>query len=248
MAVESASMQGEAALDAPPNKKTTTPVPALNDKLRIKRLQELLETISQQLGSSSGHSPIPNNLNHQAHPEEEEEAKTLECPISSPNTTIHTTPPATTSPPLLNLLSSALTKTTTLFAITPPRSPRAENQLSYNLTVNAKYRAHMDNAPERAVELEKDLRGIVTDVEELVPLVEECKAVVAEMAGGESGDVATGGPCSVAKGMRAQAFVTSEPDEYFAKRGVVVAEGIGEDGMTLEERMGRAEIKSRSFV
>ncbi|GIZ46672.1 hypothetical protein CKM354_000979000 [Cercospora kikuchii] len=83
---------------------------------------------------------------------------------------------------LSTLLENAIDKTASLFAIEPPRSPGAESHLSYSLEVNSKYRVHMDKAPERAVELEKDLRAAKAVLGDAAGLVEECKSVASKVA------------------------------------------------------------------
>lgn len=152
---------------------------------QVARLEALLDDLSKLLKRP---------YDQRNSPEEEERSTTLdqensdsgfsdEQPSPSTGTSSHERPDQETSekPTLSTLLENAIDKTASLFAIEPPRSPGAESHLSYSLEVNSKYRVHMDKAPERAVELEKDLRAAKTVLGNAAGLVQECKSVASKV-------------------------------------------------------------------
>lgn len=183
---------------------------------QIARLQEILEQLSQRLGTSD-----------------------------RPSVRVALVP----------LLDSALDKTANLFTVQPPRSPGAEKRMSYSLNVNAKYHTHMDDAPARAAELEKDLKGAKLSTEGVKALMDECKLIAGDLAKEHSTRKQTK--------YRPAAFVSE--DDYGNAReggkveggkvedgkvegGKVQGEGKVKDGVKLEERMKKAEIKSERFL
>ncbi|KAF2216497.1 hypothetical protein CERZMDRAFT_93787 [Cercospora zeae-maydis SCOH1-5] len=137
--------------------------------------------------------------------------------------------------PLSTLLENAIDKTANLFAIEPPRSPRAESQMSYSLSVNSNYRVHMDKAPERAVELEKDLRAAKMVVRDVAGLVEECKTVAKQVSAEKEAAQNRGDePATAGRGVNGS--------------GKTIGGHKAPHSLTLEERRNRVDVKSECFL
>lgn len=220
-------------------------------KLQLARLQDLLEQISQQLGTSE-HSSGTNEADSPVAEESSNYQGVSESLASSFDTVIRTSAPHR-SAALMPILEGALEKTSNLFTVEPPRSPGAEKQMSYSLNVNAKYHTHMDDAPARAAELEKDLKAAKSKTEGLMGLVEECKVIAVDLARIPSVKKSKYQP-AVAIAVSDDEFIPSrEGDEVkggakMGQGGRVQGKARMEDRLTLEERMKNAEIKSERFI
>ncbi|CAK1362159.1 unnamed protein product [Cercospora beticola] len=153
---------------------------------QVARLEALLDDLSKLLKRPDDQRNRSEEEESSTTPDQENSDSGFsdEQPSPSTGTSSHERSDQETSekPTLSALLENAIDKTASLFAIEPPRSPGAESHLSYSLEVNSKYRVHMDKAPERAVELEKDLRAAKAVLGDAAGLVEECKSVASKVA------------------------------------------------------------------
>ncbi|PPJ58603.1 hypothetical protein CBER1_03536 [Cercospora berteroae] len=150
---------------------------------QVARLEALLDELSKMLKQSDEN---PEDLGEEVRSIASTQDLSSDGGVFSEPSSSSETGAVSDKPTLSTLLENAIDKTASLFAIEPPRSPRAESHLSYSLNVNSKYRVHMDNAPERAVELEKDLRAAKTVLGDAAGLVEECKSVASKVAAAEN--------------------------------------------------------------
>ena len=228
-----------------PHLAETKPGQLPTQRLQIARLQDLLDQLSQRLGTSDY-----SHLNSELDPAQLEKDNSTRGPSKSFISSLDT---VTDSMPLLEntalvpLLNSALDKTTNLFTIEPPRSPGAERQMSYSLNVNAKYHTHMDDAPARAAELEKDLSAAKLSTESMRDLVEECKTIAGHLA--KEHRQTKYRPAAVSEDVDGMLHdIKARGGGEVRGRSEVRGESRTPDGLTLEERMKRAEIRSEHFL